>query len=78
MRRIEYEQLFSGARQSSGAARTKQAPYRQKSNALEQAKLAAPEDGRAPLKTYDYEIFDWLDSPCPTRPTNLGTDKTKD
>src|SRR6185503_1223713 len=51
--------LFSGARPSSGAARPKQVACRQKSSALEQAELAAPEDGRAPLNTYR----------CPQRPT---------
>jgi len=44
--------LFSGARPSSGTARPKQVACRQKSSALEQAELAAPEDGRAPLNTY--------------------------
>ena len=46
--------LFSGARPSSGAAASNAGGISEKSSALEQAELAAPEDGRAPLKTSYY------------------------
>jgi uncharacterized delta-60 repeat protein len=44
--------LFSGARPSSGAAASKARGLSEKSSALELSELAAPGDGRAPLKTY--------------------------